>query len=38
MKVLLGDASAAVGRYDNFKPRTGNKSYAKLIMMLSAEQ
>ena len=38
MKVLLEDASATVGRYDNFNPTIWNKSYTKLIMMISAEQ
>lgn len=37
-KVLLEDANATVGRYDHFNPRILNKSYTKLIMMISAEQ
>jgi hypothetical protein len=38
MKVLLGDASATVGKCDNFNPTIWNKSNTKLIMIMSAEQ
>jgi hypothetical protein len=34
LKILLGDFSATVGRWDIFKQTPGNKSLPKLVMIM----
>ena len=34
MKILLGDFNANVGRENVFKPKTGNNSYIRIVMIM----